>query len=64
MNTTYKVLRSDNDFFVSALAKSKVSVWFRLGPDQIDHIINYGGLVEEFTPESIRLSGLNFVLVF
>jgi hypothetical protein len=61
MSTAYKVLERDKDFFVAALAQSQVSVWFRLDPDPIGHLINYGGVVEEFTPDSITLSGSNFV---
>ncbi|WP_445935349.1 hypothetical protein [Paenibacillus sp. FSL L8-0463] len=56
MSTTYKVLESDTDFLTAALAQSKVSVWYREDPDPIGHLIDYGGIVEGYTPESIRVA--------
>ncbi|OKP91348.1 hypothetical protein A3848_09580 [Paenibacillus sp. P32E] len=61
MNITYKVLRSDNDFLVAALAQSKVSVWYREDPDPIGHLMDYGGIVEGYTLESIKIAGARFV---
>lgn len=61
MSTTYKVLERDKDFFVAALAQSQVSVWFRLDPDPIGHLMDYGGIVEGYTPESIKIAGARFV---
>jgi hypothetical protein len=43
MNTAYKVLGSDKDYFTAALARSKVSVWYREDPDPIGHLMDYGG---------------------
>jgi len=45
MNTTYKVLESDKDFFTAAMAQSKVSVWYREDPDPIGHLKDYGGFL-------------------
>lgn len=61
MNNTYKVLESDKDFLMAALAQSKVSVWDREDPDPIGHLMDYGGVVEGYTPESIKISGARFV---
>ncbi|WP_379143688.1 hypothetical protein [Paenibacillus sp. sgz500992] len=61
MNNTYKVLENDTDFLTAALAQSRVSVWYREDPDPIGHLMDYGGLVEEFTPDDIKLSGSYFV---
>ncbi|MEK4451660.1 hypothetical protein [Paenibacillus sp. FSL L8-0506] len=61
MSATYKVLESDAEFLTAALAQSKVSVWFRLDPDPIGHLMDYGGIVEGYTPDSIKLAGAHFV---
>lgn len=61
MSTTYKVRESDQEFFVFAFAQSIVYVWYGEDPDSIGHLINYGGIVEKFTHDWIRLSGSNFV---
>ncbi|MEI2400428.1 hypothetical protein NSU01_05835 [Paenibacillus sp. FSL H8-0259] len=56
MNTAYKFLERDKDFFTAALAQSKVSVWYREDPDPIGHLMDYGGIVEGYTPESNKAS--------
>ncbi|GGG13973.1 hypothetical protein GCM10010912_67990 [Paenibacillus albidus] len=61
MSTTYKVLESDTDFLTAALAQSKVSVWYREEPDPIGHLMDYGGLVEGYSPETIKIAGSWFV---
>lgn len=61
MNTAYKVLENDWDFFVAALAQSKVSVWYREEPDPIGHLMDYGGLVEGYSSETIKIAGGRFV---
>lgn len=61
MNNTYKVLESDNDFFVAALSQSNVSVWYREDPDLIGHLMDYGGIVEGYTRESIKIAGSRFM---
>ncbi|OMD64694.1 hypothetical protein BSK62_17145 [Paenibacillus odorifer] len=61
MSTTYKVLVTDSEFLTAALVQSKVSVWFRLEPDPIGHLMDYGGIVEGYTPDSIKLAGAHFV---
>ncbi|WP_449602475.1 hypothetical protein [Paenibacillus sp. Marseille-Q9583] len=60
MSTTYKVLGSDVEFLTAALLQSKVSVWFRLEPDPVGHLMDYGGIVEGYTPESIKIAGSRF----
>ncbi|MEK3718890.1 hypothetical protein [Paenibacillus sp. FSL R7-0333] len=61
MSASYKVLESDTDFLMAALAQSKVSVWYREEPDPIGHLMDYGGIVEGYTPESIKIAGARFV---
>ncbi|WP_342480018.1 hypothetical protein NST07_20425 [Paenibacillus sp. FSL L8-0340] len=61
MSTTYKVLKNDIEFLTAALAQSKVSVWYREDPDPIGHLIDYGGIVEGYTPESIKIAGARFI---
>lgn len=61
MNTKYKVLESDTDFLTAALAQSKVSVWYREDPDPIGHLMDYGGLVEGYSPETIKIAGSWFM---
>lgn len=61
MNIIYRVLSNDTDFLVAALAQSQVSVWYRESPDSIGHLMDYGGVVEGYTPESIKINGARFV---
>ncbi len=61
MSTIYKVLESDTDFLAAALAQSKVSVWYREDPDPIGHLIDYGGLVGGFIPDSVKIAGRWFM---
>ncbi|WP_339246939.1 hypothetical protein NST58_06770 [Paenibacillus sp. FSL R10-2796] len=61
MSVTYKVLVSDSEFLAAALSQSKVTVWFRLEQDPMGHIMDYGGIVEGYTPDSIKLAGAHFV---
>ncbi|WP_311083537.1 hypothetical protein [Paenibacillus polymyxa] len=59
MNHTYKVLKSDIELFAAALSQIRVYVVQPLGEDLID-IVDYGGPVEKFTPESIKINGSYF----
>ena len=61
MSATYKVLDSDTDFLTAALAQSKVSVWYRKDLELIDQLMDYGGKVEGYTPESIKINGARFL---
>ncbi|QQZ58986.1 hypothetical protein JI735_19880 [Paenibacillus sonchi] len=61
MSTTYKVLESDADFLTAALTQSKVSVWFRPEDDPETRIMDYGGIVEGYSPESIKIAGGRFI---
>ncbi|UQZ34623.1 hypothetical protein C2I18_14470 [Paenibacillus sp. PK3_47] len=61
MNHIHKVLESDTDFLAAVLSQVKVSVWYRADPDPNGHLMNYGGIVEKYTPESVKLSGSYFV---
>ncbi|MMZ48478.1 hypothetical protein D1872_101500 [compost metagenome] len=59
MNHTYKVLKSDIELFAAALSQVRVYVVQPLGKDLID-IVDYGGIVEKITPESIKINGSYF----
>ncbi|WP_256701044.1 hypothetical protein [Paenibacillus sp. P46E] len=61
MNNTYKVMESDTDFLAAALAQSKVSVWFQPEDDPEGHIMDYGGIVEGYSPNSIKIAGGRFI---
>jgi hypothetical protein len=56
LSTTNKVLKNDTDFLTAALAQSKVSVWYREDPDPIGHLMDYSGLVEGYSPETIKIA--------
>ncbi|KTD88197.1 hypothetical protein [Paenibacillus etheri] len=61
MSVTYKVLVTDSEFLTAALTQTKVSVWYRESRDPIGHLMDYGGVVEGYTPESIKIAGARFV---
>lgn len=61
MNIIYRVLSNDTDFLAAALAQSQVSVWYWESPDPIGHLMDYGGLVEGYTPDSVKIAGARFV---
>ncbi|MGR6127228.1 hypothetical protein [Paenibacillus sp. SER-28] len=56
MNHTYKVLKSDIELFAAALSQVRVYVVQPLG-DEIVEIVDYGGVVERFSSESVKISG-------
>lgn len=58
MNHTYRLLKDDMDFFAAALSQVRVSVWHVL--DDREHIIDYGGSVEEYSPLSIKITGKRY----
>lgn len=58
MNNTYRVLRSNTDFFAAALCQAQVSVWHVL--EQQEHLIDCGGSVEAYTDVSVKLEGKRF----
>lgn len=60
MSHTYRVLTTDDDFLVAALSQCKVYVVKPLD-DQMMEIIEYGGHVEKYTPESIRIAGAYYL---
>jgi hypothetical protein len=59
MNHTYKVLKSDIELFAAALSQVRVYVVQPLGKDLID-IVDYGGVVKNITPESVKINGSYF----
>ncbi|MNN99167.1 hypothetical protein D3C81_2187430 [compost metagenome] len=58
---TYKVLNTDADFLTASLIGARVSVWFRLDPDPIGHLMDYGGRVEAYSPVSIKIAGSRYI---
>ncbi|MHB0865219.1 hypothetical protein ACYCS5_29270 [Paenibacillus sp. SEL3] len=60
MNHTYKVLKSDIELFAAALSQVRVYVVQPLGEDLID-IVDYGGLVDKITPESVKINRSYFI---
>ncbi|MGQ3477731.1 hypothetical protein [Paenibacillus sp. TY11] len=60
MNHTYKVLGSDIELFAAALSQVRVYVVQPLGKDLID-IVDYGGVVQKITPESVKINGSYFM---
>ncbi|MRN52006.1 hypothetical protein [Paenibacillus monticola] len=61
MGTGYKILKTDIDFLVAAISQSKVSVWFLLEDDPEGHLMDYGGLVEGYSSETIKIAGGRFI---
>ncbi|MGW8956598.1 hypothetical protein [Paenibacillus sp. NPDC055715] len=59
MNHTYKVLKSDIELFAAALSQVRVYVVNPLSEDMVE-VVDYGGPVEKFSPESIKINGSYF----
>jgi hypothetical protein len=57
---TYKVLKTDVEFFAAALFQARVYVIYPLSED-IMEIVDYGGLVEKYTSHSVRINGSYFL---
>ncbi|MET3209369.1 UNVERIFIED_CONTAM: hypothetical protein ABIC26_002313 [Paenibacillus sp. PvR008] len=60
MNHTYKVLKSDIELFAAALNQVRVYVVQPLSDDMVE-IVDYGGVVEKITPDSIKVNGSYFM---
>lgn len=56
MDHTYRVLTTDDEFLTAALSQSRVYVVHVLS-DEMTEIIDYGGCIEKYTPESIKIAG-------
>jgi len=48
------------DFPAEPLAGEQTQ-WFRVDPDPVGHLMDYGGIVEGYTPDSIKIAGARFV---
>ncbi len=57
--TQYRVLKEDMDFFVAAMRQDRVIVWHVL--EDIEHLINYGGTVEGYSPLAVRIMGKRYL---
>ncbi|WP_337032511.1 hypothetical protein [Paenibacillus illinoisensis] len=55
MKFTYRILKSDTDFFAAALTQARVSVWHV--QDDREALMDYGGPIEEYSPLSIKIMG-------
>ncbi|WP_238799272.1 hypothetical protein [Paenibacillus sp. EKM211P] len=60
MNHTYKVLKSDIELFAAALSQVRVYVVQLLGDDLIT-VIDYGGSIEKFSPDMIKIAGVYYM---
>lgn len=60
MNTTYKVLKSDKDLFISALAQKRVHV-VQITENGIDNIIDYGGPIQKFTVDTVKIADTYYI---
>ena len=60
MNHTYKVLKSDIELFAAALNQVRVYVVQPLSDDMVE-VVDYGGTVEKFSPDSIKINGKYFM---
>lgn len=58
MNFAYRILKTDTDFFAAALSQAPVSVWHVL--EEGEQLIDYGGVVEGFSPIAIKIDGKRF----
>ncbi|MCV9947784.1 hypothetical protein [Paenibacillus sp. BT-177] len=55
----YKILHTDTEFLTAALVGSRVYVVSSLDNNTVE-IIDYGGPVERYTPESVKINGSYF----
>ncbi|MNI96323.1 hypothetical protein D3C73_1547430 [compost metagenome] len=51
----YKVLKTDLEFLAAALSQARVTV-FELRGDLAGCIVDYGGPVQKWSPESIKIA--------
>jgi hypothetical protein len=51
---TYRVLRSDVEFFAAALSQIRVSVWLVLQDREV--IMDCGGVIEAYSDVSVKIS--------
>jgi len=54
----YRVLKEDMDFFVAAIRQDRVIVWHVL--EEVEHLIDYGGIVEGYNQIAIKIAGKRF----
>lgn len=59
MNHTYRVLIEDMDFYVAALRQDRVILWHVL--ENVEHLIDYGGVVESYSPIAVKIEGKRFI---
>ncbi|CAH1190618.1 hypothetical protein PAECIP111892_00269 [Paenibacillus auburnensis] len=57
MDYTYKVLESDLDLLAAALSEVPVAVAVK---EYEDDILEDGGRIREYTPNSVRIRGLSY----
>lgn len=59
MDYTYKVLESDLDLLAAALSEVPVAVAVAV-KEYEDDILEDGGRIREYTPNSVRIRGLSY----
>ncbi|UQZ36269.1 hypothetical protein C2I18_23730 [Paenibacillus sp. PK3_47] len=57
MDFTYKILESDIDLLAAALSEVKVAVAVK---DMEEDVLESGGRIIEYTPNSVRIRGLSY----
>ncbi|MNM22049.1 hypothetical protein D3C81_324180 [compost metagenome] len=60
MGAIYKLLTADAEFLTASITGASVSIWFRLDPDPIGHLMDYGGQVEAYSPFCIKIAGSRY----
>lgn len=51
----YRVLVEDQDFFVAAISQARVVIFNK------DQLVDYGGTIEKYSPESIKIAGTYYI---
>lgn len=55
MSSKYKILKTHNDFLGAALTQARVAV-FELRGDLAGCIVDYGGVIQKWSPISIKIA--------
>ena len=60
LSTAYKVLESNKDFFAASIAQKRVHV-VQITEDGLDNIIDYGGLIQKYTSDSVKIADTYYI---
>lgn len=58
MHHTHRILQEDIDSFVVAMRQDRLIVWHVL--KDMEHLIDYGGIVEGYSPIAVKIDGKRF----